>query len=106
MTPTQRRTASILLLVAFLAAGCGLLPAVQAPADSPTAAASAPGLSQVVFRVVAPAGTATDSGLLLQVMDPVTGFAYNTQVTAMQSMGDGSWQASLSLASGSVIDYR
>jgi hypothetical protein len=107
MTPTRQRSACILLL-AWISAGCGLLPTGQTPSPAPTTGPSAgvSGMVEVVFRAVPPAGTADDAGLVLQVMDPVTGFAYNSQSHPLQPIGDGIWQGSLSVLPGSVVSYR
>ncbi len=105
MTPKQRRIAAILLLV-LLAPGCGLLPSAPTPDASPPQTSPTPGEAQVVFRTIPPAGTPSDAGLSLLVMDPVTGFAYNNLSNPMQAMGDGTWQVRLSLATGSLVYYR
>lgn len=105
MTAKQRRIAAVFLLV-LLAPGCGLLPAAPMPDATPAQTSSAPGQAQVVFRAIPPAGTPNDASLSLLLMDPVTGFAYNSQANPMQALGDGTWQATLSLPSGSLVYYR
>ena len=105
MTARTRRIAAICLLV-LLAPGCGILPATSQPAAPQPQTTSTSGQSPIVFRVVPPPGTPSDASLSLIVMDPVTGFAYNSQDNPMQSMGDGAWQTTLNLPSGSLVYYR
>lgn len=100
------RRIAILCLLALTIPGCGLLPPAAGPTPAAPEPGSAPTQAQVLFRVIPPPGTPSDAGLDLVVMDPVTGFAYNSQASPMQAMGDGSWQATLSVFSGSVVHYR
>jgi hypothetical protein len=93
------------LILALALAGCAVLPQ-PAPTDAPVLPPAGAALAQVVFHVVPPAGTPADAGLILNLMDPVTGYPYNTRAYPMEPLGDGTWQVSTQVMPGSVLHYR
>ncbi len=62
--------------------------------------------AEVIFRLAPPAGTAADAAISLEVVDLITGVAYNTTPYRMSQTDDGRWQVQVRLPVGSLVDYR
>jgi len=97
---------SLPLLVIFLLAGCSLPGLGGSGTDQGGETDSGLPQADVIFKLTPPAGTATDAGISLEIIDSVTGVAYNTTPHPMRRADDGSWQAQVSLPVGALVDYR
>jgi len=98
---------SLPLLVMVVLAGCSL-PGVSGSGidqGSQTSSSALP-RADVIFKLTPPAGTTTDSAISLEVIDSITGVAYNTTPHPMSPTNDGRWQVQFSLPVGSLVDYR
>jgi hypothetical protein len=101
---------TLTLALGLLLPSCSLPPSPSSfagpspyPVPQPTGMPSA----MVTFTVHPPADdTPDDAGLMLVLLDEVTGLAYNRQPVPMVRQPDGSWQASITPAVGSLLRYR
>ena len=61
---------------------------------------------EVVFQVLTPEGTAGGAGVMLAVLDPITGLEINPQYHEMEAEGERSYSLRLSVPMGSQLIYR
>jgi len=99
------------LLALGLLAGCGILqplnPTTVAPTNAPPAAESTPApLAEVVFEATVPAGTPEESDIAIEILDEVTGLAFNATKVPMQPKDAGTYFAKVTLAVGTELRYR
>jgi hypothetical protein len=111
MSPKPHRVAiTFIFALGMLLASCGpsLIPSnIYGPTPYPVAQPTGMPSAMVTITVHPPADdTADDAGVALVLLDEVTGLAYNRQPVAMTRQPDGSWQASLTPAVGSLLRYR
>jgi hypothetical protein len=98
----------MLTLMALMLAGCSALPGVggasptRYPFPTTTPAARLP----VTFIVSVPEDTDSESTVVLNLLDEVTGLALNSTVINMESLGQGKWEARADLPRGRLVFYR
>ncbi len=97
---------SLPLLVIFLLAGCSSPGLGESGTDQSGQTDSTLPQADVIFKLAPPAGTSNDAGISLEVIDSVTGVAYNITPHAMGPTDDGRWQVQVSLPVGALVDYR
>lgn len=108
----QRSSRSIitLMVIAGLLSGCNLGTTLsgigsKTPAQPPVQPDKGLPLAEVTFELTtlidAPAETIT-----LEILDEVTGLAFNPKRYTMESMGDNRYETVVPIAAGSVVRYR
>lgn len=95
-------------LVLVMLAGCGGLPGIggAAPTRYPFPTTTPAARLPVTFIVSVPDETDSESTVVLNLLEEVTGLALNSNVIAMESLGGGKWQARADLPRGRVVFYR
>ncbi len=114
----MKRRAIIFLFVgiAFLLSGCTLslldlqtgqveTPGPDRPFPIPPTATPLPH-AEVTFSVEVPGNTVQGESIWLNILDEVTGLAFNPQSFEMQPAGDNRYSHTVLLPAGSVVKYR
>jgi hypothetical protein len=63
-------------------------------------------LSEISITVTVPVDTPTNADLLIEFLDEVTGWPYNTNTLPLKRSDDGRWHIEFTPPSGSLIRYR
>lgn len=93
---------SALTLLAFAFGACAIRPGAVAP---PEPSAGPPPVAKAEFIVTVPEAPPLQE-LHLELLDDVTGFAYNASRFPMERLPDGRWRVTLTPPAGSILRYR
>jgi hypothetical protein len=92
--------------IAFLSLFALLLTACAGEAQPSLTDYVLPAEVEVTFNVLVPAGTPAGEGILLTIVDDLTGLGYNPQPAAMQPSGENSYALTVSVPAGTLVKYR
>jgi hypothetical protein len=107
----SRRTTFILICIVFCSTSCSWMgtptssvdrPLPPFPIDEPTPIPR----SKITITVTAPADTPANADLLMEIIDEVSGWPYNTEILPLTRLNDGRWQLEIEPPAGSLLRYR
>ena len=107
----SHRSALLLICFVLCTSSCSVInppvsstdrPTPPFPIDSPTPIP----LSKISITVTVPANTPANADLMMEIIDEVSGWPYNTKPLPMTRMGDGRWQIEITPPVGSMLRYR
>ncbi len=103
-------TIFLLTFLLTLLTACSLLPSgVEQTSESPPALSEQPTLTpfaELTIIVTAPEGTPPDAELVLEILDEVSGWPYNSELVPMTPSEGGRWEAHIRPLAGSLLRYR